>query len=130
METKSKTERIVPFMAVHPGEILQAELLERGIRQKDFAQRIGMQPSHLSALIHGKRNISPSVAMRLEEALGISAASWLAHQHGYDVDKAAIQRRSHSQENLLERIAVLEEKVNHLMAALAGEGEVPYKPKE
>ncbi|UKI43922.1 MAG: hypothetical protein L6U16_13390 [Porphyromonadaceae bacterium] len=36
METKSKQERIVPYMATHPGEVLQAELQERGIKQKEF----------------------------------------------------------------------------------------------
>ena len=58
---------------VHPGEILKEELRERSLAQKDFAGQIGMQPTHLSALIHGKRNITTDIARRLEEGLGIPA---------------------------------------------------------
>lgn len=130
METKSKQERIVPYMATHPGEVLQAELQERGIKQKEFAAQIGMQPTHLSALIHGKRNISPSVAMRLEKALGVSADSWMAMQHGYEVDLLAIERETASTRRLQERVAALEEKVQFLMSALASESTIEYKKKD
>ena len=129
METKNKQERIVPFMATHPGEILQAELLERGIKQKDFAAMIGMQPTHLNALIHGKRNVTASVALRLEEALDIPATSWMALQHGYEIDSRAIKQREASPDQLLERIAALEEKVDMLTSALASEGRIYYKKK-
>lgn len=51
----------VPFEPVHPGGILKEELRSRGIRQKDFAGKIGLQPTHLSALLNGKRNISATI---------------------------------------------------------------------
>ena len=57
--------------AVHPGSILKDELRERKISQKEFAASIGMQASHLSALIHGVRNITADIAQRLEKALDI-----------------------------------------------------------
>jgi len=72
---------------VHPGGILRSELAERGIRQKDFAEEIGMEPSHLSALIHGRRNITPAIAMRLEEVLGIPATVWLNLQSRFALNK-------------------------------------------
>ena len=50
METK-KGEAIVlnelnDLYSVHPGEILQEELKERHIKQKDFAAAIGMEAPH------------------------------------------------------------------------------------
>ncbi len=45
MATNNK--RLTPFKPTHPGEILREELRERGIRQKDFAEQIGMQATHL-----------------------------------------------------------------------------------
>lgn len=45
-----------------------------------------MRPSHLSALIHGKRSISPQVAARIEEALNIPAKIWLNLQSNYNLD--------------------------------------------
>ena len=77
---------IRPYSPQHPGAILKAELEERGIKQKDFAEMIGMRPSHLNALLHGTRNISPRVAARIETALGISAQMWLNLQTNYDLD--------------------------------------------
>lgn len=72
---------------VHPGEILKEELRERSLAQKDFAGQIGMQPTHLSALIHGKRNITTDLARRLEEGLGIPAYLWLGLQNQYNLHK-------------------------------------------
>ena len=73
--------------AVHPGGILQEELKERNISQKDFAANIGMQASHLSALIHGVRNITADIAQRLENGLGIPAYIWLNLQSRYNLEK-------------------------------------------
>ena len=47
----TKDNRLVPNRAIHPGEILREELRERGIKQKDFAQSIGVQATHLNEFI-------------------------------------------------------------------------------
>ena len=78
---------IRPFVSVHPGAILKAELKERGIKQKDFAEQIGMRPTHLNALLQGDRNISPQLAVRLETVLGIPAKNWLSLQENYNLDR-------------------------------------------
>ena len=83
METRNE---IRPFLPQHPGTILREELKERGIKQKVFAEMIGMRPSHLNALLHGARNISPQVATRIENALQIPARVWLNLQSNYDLD--------------------------------------------
>lgn len=69
MATNAKS--IIPAVATHPGSVLKRELKARGIKQKDFAEAIGMPASNLSALIKGNRNITESIAIKLEEALGI-----------------------------------------------------------
>ena len=74
--------------AVHPGSILKDELRERKISQKEFAASIGMQASHLSALIHGVRNITADIAQRLEKALDIPAYIWMNLQSQYQLEKA------------------------------------------
>ena len=83
METRSN---IRPYLPQHPGTILKAELRERGIKQKAFAEEIGMRPSHLSALLNGYRNISPQVAARIEAVLQIPAQVWLNLQNNYNLD--------------------------------------------
>ena len=83
METRNNTR---PFLPVHPGGILKAELKERGIKQRVFAEMIGMRPSHLSALLHGSRNISPQLANRIDDAIGIPAQLLLNLQANYNLD--------------------------------------------
>ena len=78
---------IRPFIPVHPGAILKEELKARGIKQKDFAEKIGMRPTHLNALLQGARNISPQLALRLEQVLGIPASNWLSLQENYNLDR-------------------------------------------
>ncbi len=91
METNKKMvplDGAKPAVPMHPGSILGEELKSRGLRQKDFANSVGMQPSHLSALIHGARNFTPEIASRIESGLkGISASFWIKLQAQYNLDK-------------------------------------------
>lgn len=91
METK--VNRLIPFKATHPGEVLREELKARGIKQKAFAGQINMQPTHLSELIKGKRNITSDIALRLENALGIPYNNWMNLQSGYDYNCKMIAKR-------------------------------------
>ena len=77
----------------HPGSILREELKSRGVRQKDFCAQIGVQPSFLSALIHGNRNITAEIASRLERALDIPATVWLNLQNLYDLERLSPERQ-------------------------------------
>ena len=79
-------DRITGFRAVHPGEILNEELKERGIKQKDLAAKIGILPSHLNELIKGKRSFTVPISMALEKELGIPYDSWMRLQYSYEHD--------------------------------------------
>lgn len=68
----------------HPGFYLKKELRLRKITQKDFAYDLGIQPSHLSELITGKRSFTKQLASKLEKFLQIPAATWIHRQAEYD----------------------------------------------
>lgn len=82
MEINAKN--IIPIRATHPGSILKSELQARGIKQKDFAEIIGMPTSNLNEIIKGKRNISDATAIKLENALGIPFQTWINLQSRYN----------------------------------------------
>jgi len=90
MEIKNNT---TAFRAVHPGEILKAELEERGITQTALANQIGMRVSHLNELIRGKRAMTIAIADKLQEALGIESITWMNLQTQYNYDVKAIDAR-------------------------------------
>ena len=104
-------DRITGFRAVHPGEILNEELKERGIKQKDFAAQIGILPSHLNELIKGKRSFTVEVSMAIEKALGIPYDSWMRLQYGYEHDLIVIAQREVEKQQNSRREAILPRRV-------------------
>lgn len=91
METK--VNRLIPFRATHPGEVLREELKAWGIKQKAFAEQINMQPTHQSELIKEERNNTSDIALRLENAPGIPYNNWMDLQSGYDYNYYMIAKR-------------------------------------
>ena len=97
METKNDKLTLVngisPARQVPPGSILGEELKSRGIRQKDFACSIGIQPSHLSALIHGSRSFTADISSKIEQGLeDIPASFWMKLQAQYNQEKNRQER--------------------------------------
>ena len=76
--------------AIHPGGLLAEELEARGMTQRELALRMGRPPGVISAIVRGRRGISPETALQLEAALGTAAHIWV----GLDADhRLALARR-------------------------------------
>lgn len=104
-------DNITGFRAVHPGEILNEELKERGIKQKDLAAKIGIRPSHLNELIKGKRSFTVEISMALEKELGIPYDSWMRLQYSYEHDLLVIAQREVEQQQRTRREDVFSRRV-------------------
>ncbi|HWZ23474.1 MAG TPA: HigA family addiction module antitoxin [Cytophagaceae bacterium] len=70
----------------HPGEFIKDELEARGLKQKDLCEKMKIAKNVLSELIHGKRNLTPLLALKLETALGTNAEFWMKLQVHYDIN--------------------------------------------
>ena len=70
---------------LHPGEVLEMEIMARGIKKSKFAMEIKMYPSHMSDILKGKKNITEDIALRIESVLGISAEFWMRLQVEYNI---------------------------------------------
>jgi HTH-type transcriptional regulator/antitoxin HigA len=88
-----------PGDATHPGEILKDEIDYLNMNQKEFAQKMEMQPNVISEIINAKRSITPQIAIKIESVLGINAEFWLRLQAGYEVDKIRIRLKKQTQES-------------------------------
>ena len=97
---------LIPFVAMHPGEMIKDELKERGMTQKQLAAETGIKASVLSETINGKRSISLSVAVALEKALNIPADIWMNMQTQYDLDSANIAERDNQRQTVSVTIPV------------------------
>jgi len=71
---------------MYPGAILKDEIKALGLIKKDLAKDVGI--TMLSDMIHGRRNITADLALKLEGALNISAMFWMNSQIKYDLDNA------------------------------------------
>ncbi|MBM3644799.1 MAG: HigA family addiction module antidote protein [Alphaproteobacteria bacterium] len=75
--------------AVHPGRILREEFMEpAGISQYRLAQATGLSQVQVGNIVRGHRGITAGTALRLERALGMSAATWMNLQTLYELEKA------------------------------------------
>lgn len=81
----------VSFHPVHPGEILNEELLERGITSKELAGRVGISPQNMSDYITGRRSFTVDFSCKLEEVLGIKARMWMDLQANYEITKRRVE---------------------------------------
>ena len=59
------------------GARLRKELKGRGMSQLQLAKAIGMQPSHLSEIINGKRTVTKDTADKFASVLGTSSIEWM-----------------------------------------------------
>lgn len=107
--SETKNENTTPWIATHPGTILKYELEDRGISQKEFAEMIGMQKSHVCELIKGKRTLTKTIASKVEEALGISAISLVNMQAKYEYDMTVIGQKSVKEQKALNALKLYDE---------------------
>lgn len=82
-----------PFaLEVHPGEVLlELHLSPRGLSVAEAAEALRTTRQTLSAIVAGRRSITPEMALKLERAFGASAESWLGMQRTYDLARARAQ---------------------------------------
>jgi addiction module HigA family antidote len=73
----------------HPGEIIKELCLEPlGLSVTDAAKGLGVTHKALSELLDGHAGVSPEMAIRLEQAFGSTAETWLNMQLEYDLWQA------------------------------------------
>jgi addiction module HigA family antidote len=62
----------------HPGEMLLEESLKpMGMTQRELANAINVPYQRVNEIINGRRGITPSTALRLAKAFGVSEDFWM-----------------------------------------------------
>ncbi|MDY7024708.1 MAG: HigA family addiction module antitoxin [Cyanobacteriota bacterium] len=89
---------------IHPGEILLEEFLEPlGISQYRLAKDIGVPPTRIGTIVHGKRSITADTAIRFARYFGTTELFWLNLQNHYDLETA----RDSLEPEEIERVPIL-----------------------
>jgi addiction module HigA family antidote len=108
------TANILPAKPTHPGMILQDEMKERQLTQKQLSDLLGVSQPLLSEIINQKRRISIEMALKLESVLETPAETWLNLQKRYDY-VTTYQRN----QKLLEKLQLSQQRKKTLLEALA-----------
>jgi addiction module HigA family antidote len=69
--------------------LLEEFLKPMALTQVDLAARLGVSYPRVNELIHGKRDMTPDTALRLERLFGVEAQFWLNLQLAWDLYHAA-----------------------------------------
>ena len=85
-------QKIIPDVAIHPGELLAEEIAARGMSQREVATLMGRPPQVISEIVRGRRGISAETALQLEAALGTAAHIWVGLDADYRLALALARR--------------------------------------
>jgi len=81
---------------VHPGAILREDILkEMKLSITKAAENLQVSRKQLSEVVNEGAAISAEMAVRLEDAFGVSAEFWLDMQKAYDIWKVKHSGRVH-----------------------------------
>jgi plasmid maintenance system antidote protein VapI len=79
---------------IHPGIVLERELKKRNLSKGPFALLIREYPQILGAITKGKRKMNTSLALRIEDALGIEEGFFMTLQVFYDIKQERQKKQS------------------------------------
>ena len=72
-------------LAIHPGEFLEETLEELGMSQAELANRLGRPAQAINEIIKGKKSITSTTALELEDVLGIPSHIWIGLESEYQI---------------------------------------------
>jgi addiction module HigA family antidote len=85
---------------VHPGLVLERELKKRHLSKGAFAISVSEYPQTLSAILKGKRSMNTSLALRIEDALGLDEGFLMLLQIYYDIKQEKLKHSKGYHPNL------------------------------
>ena len=88
------------YLAVPPGETLKELIEDRGMTQKELADRLDVSPKHVSELINGKVGLTEKIALKLESVLGVSSDFWINLEENYRKTLELIREENERDEDL------------------------------
>jgi antitoxin HigA-1 len=71
-----------------PGEFLEEFVQDLGISQSELARRIQVPFQRVNDVVHGRRAMTPSTALRLAKFFGNTASFWMSAQLAWDLYEA------------------------------------------
>lgn len=97
-------------LAIHPGKYLEEILEDIGMSQSELSERLGRPSQAINEIIKGKKSITPTTALELEDVLKVPSHIWLGLESEYQITiaKQAEQKQMGEEISLIERFPYTE----------------------
>ena len=95
-----KSADIFILKGIHPGIVLERELKKRNLTKGHFAMALNEFPQTIGAITNGKRKMNTSLALKIEQALGLEEGFFMILQVYYDIKEEKLKQAKHEQPNL------------------------------
>lgn len=79
------TKTYTSDLAIHAGEFLEETLEAIGMTQAELANRLGRPLQAINEIIKGKKSITSTTALELEDVLGIPSHIWIGLESEYQI---------------------------------------------
>ncbi len=96
----NRMNQYLPDYVSPPGETLIDALEERGMRQKELAERMNRPEKTINEIVKGKNAITPETALQLEKVLGIPANFWIQREAHYQEFLARVREKESLEESI------------------------------
>jgi plasmid maintenance system antidote protein VapI len=83
---------ITILKGIHPGLVLDKKLKEHKLKKGRFAISIDEYPQTLTAITKGTRDMNLTLALKIEEALGLEEGYFMLLQLYYNIKKEKLKR--------------------------------------
>ena len=91
---------ISKFKGIHPGIILERELKRKGLKKGPFALSLNQYPQTLNDITKGKRGITASLSIKLDQSLGLEEGTMFLLQAYYEIQKEKDKKTSNDKPDL------------------------------
>ena len=81
------------YKGIHPGLVLERELKKRNLKKGPFALSLREYPQIINDVTKGRRGLTPSLSLKIDNALGFEDGTMLVLQAYYEIKKER-QKRS------------------------------------
>jgi len=75
------------YKGIHPGIILARELGQRQMKKAPFALSLNEYPQVLNDITKGRRGLTPSLSLKIDQALGLEEGTMFILQAHYEIKK-------------------------------------------
>lgn len=104
------------YKGIHPGVILERELRKRNLKKGPFALSLNEYPQTVNAITKGKRGLTPSLSLKIDNALGLEEGTMFILQAHFEIkkEKQKTDSKQHPDLSIIRKIIFWDTDINQI----------------